>query len=81
MKAHLIIARTSDCTGRISIGLIQATPGDMKSFRSSAERMALILKVASKAEEMWRAMYENPELVQRLRKQPSQAKRMEICHR
>lgn len=28
--------------GRVSIGLIHATPGDMKSFRSSAERMALM---------------------------------------
>jgi hypothetical protein len=26
--------------GRVSIGLMHATPGDMKSFRSSAERMA-----------------------------------------
>lgn len=25
------------------MGFIQATPGDMKSFRSSAERMALIV--------------------------------------
>lgn len=26
----------------VSIGFMQATPGDMKSFRSSAERIALI---------------------------------------
>lgn len=26
--------------GRVSTGLMQATPGDMKSFRSSAERIA-----------------------------------------
>lgn len=31
------------CGGRVSIGFIHATPGDMKSFRSSAERIALIL--------------------------------------
>jgi hypothetical protein len=29
--------------GNVSIGFIQATPGDMKSFRSSAERMALMV--------------------------------------
>lgn len=27
----------------VSIGFMQATPGDMKSFRSSAERMALMV--------------------------------------
>jgi hypothetical protein len=30
------------CTGSVSIGFIHAMPGDMKSFKSSAERMALI---------------------------------------
>jgi hypothetical protein len=34
---------SSGFAGRVSIGLIHATPGDMKSFRSSAERMALIV--------------------------------------
>lgn len=29
--------------GRVSTGLMQATPGEMKSFRSSALRMALIV--------------------------------------
>lgn len=29
--------------GRVSTGLIQATPGEMKSFKSSAERIALIV--------------------------------------
>jgi hypothetical protein len=31
--------------GRVSTGLMHATPGDMKSFRSSAERMALMAAV------------------------------------
>ena len=31
------------CTGSVSIGFIHATPGEMKSLRSSAERMALIV--------------------------------------
>jgi hypothetical protein len=34
---------SSDFAGKVSIGFMHATPGDMKSFRSSAERMALIL--------------------------------------
>lgn len=29
--------------GKVSIGFMHATPGDMKSFRSSAERMALMV--------------------------------------
>ena len=29
--------------GKVSTGLMQATPGDIKSFKSSAERIALIL--------------------------------------
>lgn len=29
--------------GRVSTGLIHATPGEMKSFRSSADRIALIV--------------------------------------
>jgi hypothetical protein len=33
--------------GRVSIGLIHATPGDMKSFRSSAERMALMVAASA----------------------------------
>jgi hypothetical protein len=32
----------SFAAGNVSIGFMQATPGDMKSFRSSAERIALI---------------------------------------
>jgi hypothetical protein len=31
--------------GNDSTGFMQATPGDMKSFRSSAERIALILTI------------------------------------
>lgn len=30
--------------GRVSTGLMHATPGDIKSFRSSADRIALILQ-------------------------------------
>jgi hypothetical protein len=37
---------TGFVTGSVSIGFIQATPGDMKSFRSSAERIALIFAMA-----------------------------------
>lgn len=29
--------------GRVSMGFMQATPGDMKSFRSSADKIALIV--------------------------------------
>lgn len=32
--------------GSVSTGLMQATPGEMKSFKSSAERMALIVQNA-----------------------------------
>lgn len=38
---------SSLCAGSVSIGFIHATPGDMKSFRSSAERMALIVSRGS----------------------------------
>jgi hypothetical protein len=38
--------------GSVSIGFMQATPGDMKSLRSSAERRALIV---SGEGGMWRA--------------------------
>ena len=31
------------CLGSVSTGLMQATPGDMKSLRSSAERIADML--------------------------------------
>lgn len=31
--------------GSVSTGFIHATPGEMKSFRSSAERIALIVTV------------------------------------
>lgn len=34
---------SSDFAGRVSIGFMHATPGDIKSFKSSAERMALIV--------------------------------------
>jgi hypothetical protein len=34
---------SSDCVGSVSIGFMHATPGDMKSFKSSAERMALMV--------------------------------------
>ena len=30
------------CKGRVSTGLMQATPGEIKSFRSSADKIALI---------------------------------------
>ncbi len=45
----------SDCglAGRVSMGFMQATPGEMKSFRSSAERMALIFTGIA-ADESWR---------------------------
>jgi hypothetical protein len=39
--------------GRVSMGFMQATPGEMKSFRSSAERMALIFTGIA-ADESWR---------------------------
>jgi hypothetical protein len=32
------------CAGSVSAGLMHATPGEMKSFRVSAERIALMLK-------------------------------------
>lgn len=35
--------------GRVSTGLMQATPGEMKSFRSSAERIALIFAISAVA--------------------------------
>jgi hypothetical protein len=31
------------CAGRVSIGFMHATPGDMKSLRSSADSMALMV--------------------------------------
>jgi hypothetical protein len=34
---------SSGFAGRVSIGFMHATPGDMKSFKSSAERMALMV--------------------------------------
>lgn len=37
--------------GRVSMGLMQATPGEMKSFRPSALRMALMAGVRVKSEE------------------------------
>ena len=30
------------CNGSVSTGLMHATPGDIKSFKSSADRIALI---------------------------------------
>jgi len=35
--------------GRVSTGLMHATPGDMKSFRSSAESIALMIVVVASA--------------------------------
>ena len=35
--------------GSVSTGLIQATPGEMKSFKSSADKMALIVAHAAEA--------------------------------
>jgi hypothetical protein len=37
--------------GKVSTGLTQATPGEMKSLRSSADKIALIFKFT----EHWRA--------------------------
>lgn len=34
---------SSGLAGKVSIGFMHATPGDMKSFRSSAESIALML--------------------------------------
>lgn len=31
------------CSGSVSTGFMQATPGDMKSLRSSADKIALIV--------------------------------------
>lgn len=35
--------------GNVSTGLMHATPGDMKSFKSSAERMALMIAASANA--------------------------------
>lgn len=35
--------------GKVSTGLMHATPGDIKSFRSSAERIALMVPVVAYA--------------------------------
>ena len=35
--------------GKVSTGLIHATPGEMKSFKSSAERIALMITSCASA--------------------------------
>jgi hypothetical protein len=35
------------CAGSVSIGFMHATPGDMKSFKSSADRIALMAAVVA----------------------------------
>ena len=39
---ELTLVSSGFCNGKVSTGFIQATPGDIKSLRSSAERIALI---------------------------------------
>jgi hypothetical protein len=43
----LTLALVGFVTGKVSTGLMQATPGEMKSFRSSADRMADIVTRAN----------------------------------
>lgn len=38
-----LTALVSSLTGNVSMGFMHATPGDMKSLRSSAERIALMV--------------------------------------
>ena len=38
-----LTALVSSLTGNVSIGFMHATPGDMKSLRSSADRIALMV--------------------------------------
>lgn len=45
MGGPLTDVSTGFAAGSVSTGFTQATPGDMKSFRSSAERIALILVI------------------------------------
>jgi len=42
MGFQLTMVPLGFCNGNVSTGFIQATPGDIKSLRSSAERIALI---------------------------------------
>ena len=42
MKEHTELS-SGFCAGKVSIGFIHATPGEIKSFRSSAERIALMV--------------------------------------
>lgn len=46
-EANLTLALVGLAAGRVSTGLMQATPGEMKSFRSSADRMADIVTRAN----------------------------------
>jgi len=50
MKNRYTFSLGSFWAGNVSTGLIHATPGDIKSFRSSAERMALIFAVIANAQ-------------------------------
>jgi hypothetical protein len=42
-RRFFLTALVSSLTGNVSIGFMHATPGDMKSLRSSAERIALMV--------------------------------------
>lgn len=46
-EISLTLALEGLATGKVSTGLMQATPGEMKSFRSSADRMADIVTRAN----------------------------------
>ena len=39
----ITVTSSGFCLGRVSTGLMQATPGEIKSLRSSADRIALIV--------------------------------------
>jgi len=53
-----LTALVSSLTGNVSIGFMHATPGDMKSLRSSADRIALM--VASDGGGWWRGFCVRP---------------------
>lgn len=42
VKVHTLLS-SGFCKGNVSTGFIQATPGEMKSLRSSADKIALII--------------------------------------
>jgi hypothetical protein len=57
-RRFFLTALVSSLTGNVSIGFMHATPGDMKSLRSSAERIALM--VVSDSGGRWRGFYVRP---------------------